>query len=144
MATAYWYGGALKKIFDGTGLWDFDTDTFKISLHTSSYTPNQDTHVTTSDLTNELSSGGGYTTGGETLTTTAVAYDGTSNEIRFTFDDPSWTSATLSGIRYAVIYRNGGTNPLLAYVDLGSDQAVTSGTFTLDFSATAALKITVS
>jgi hypothetical protein len=44
--------------------------------------------------------------------------------------DPSWTSATISGIRYMAIYKSGGGNPLLWLVDFGADQAVTSGTFT--------------
>jgi hypothetical protein len=48
--------------------------------------------------------------------------------------DPSWGSgATISGIRYMAIYKStgtGSTSPLLWLVDFGSDQAVTSGTFT--------------
>lgn len=146
MATAYFYGGALKNVFDGTRTWDFDTDTIKVSLHSSTYTPNQDTHVTAADLTNELANGNGYTTGGATLASATVTYDNASNEIRFNFTDPSWTSATFTA-RYAVIYKSTGTastSPLIAYVDFGGDQSVSSGTFTLDFNATAALKITVS
>lgn len=47
--------------------------------------------------------------------------------------DPSWASATISGIRYMVIYKStgtGSTSPLLWLIDFGADQAVTSGTFT--------------
>lgn len=47
--------------------------------------------------------------------------------------DPSWSSATISGIRYLVIYKDTGTastSPLLWLIDFGADQAVTSGTFT--------------
>jgi hypothetical protein len=47
--------------------------------------------------------------------------------------DPSWSSATISGIRYMVIAKDtgtGSTSPLLWLIDFGSDQAVTNGTFT--------------
>lgn len=43
---------------------DWDSDALKWTLHTSTYTPNQDTHIYASSLTNELSTGGGYTAGG--------------------------------------------------------------------------------
>lgn len=42
---------------------DWDSDALVWTQHTSSYTPNQDTHAFVSDLTNELSTGGGYTAG---------------------------------------------------------------------------------
>lgn len=48
--------------------------------------------------------------------------------------DPQWTTATISGIRYAVIAKDTGTastSPLLWLIDFGADQAVTSGTFTV-------------
>jgi hypothetical protein len=47
--------------------------------------------------------------------------------------DPSWSSATISGIRYMVIRKDTGTastSPLLWLIDFGADQSVTSGTFT--------------
>jgi hypothetical protein len=42
---------------------DWDSDALVWTLHTSTYTPNQDTHAFVSDLTNELTTGGGYTQG---------------------------------------------------------------------------------
>ena len=51
--------GALPNTLDG--------HTLKLSLHTSSYTPNLDTHEFYSDLTNELAATGNYATGGETV-----------------------------------------------------------------------------
>lgn len=53
---------------------DLDTDTLTVTLHTSTYTPNLDTHIHVSDLTNELSTANGYTAGGVTLTSPTVAY----------------------------------------------------------------------
>lgn len=52
--------------------------------------------------------------------------------------DPSWASATISGIRYAVIYKDtgtGSTSPLLWLIDFGADQQVTNGTFSIVLAA---------
>ena len=60
MASAL-YNSFKKKIMDGSI--DLDTDTIKIALCTSSYTPNIDTHDFFDDITNELSTASGYTAG---------------------------------------------------------------------------------
>lgn len=52
--TAKWYGNGLKAL--AGGLVDFDSDTIKVSLHTSTYTPDQDAHDFQDDLTNEVTS----------------------------------------------------------------------------------------
>lgn len=61
--------------------------------------------------------------------------------------DPSWTTATFSGVRYAVIYDatpgSDATRPLIGYIDFGADQAVVSGTFTIQFSALGFLYVVV-
>lgn len=53
---------------------DLDSDAITITLHTSSYTPNFDTHAYVSDLTNELATGGGYTAGGIALSSLSRTY----------------------------------------------------------------------
>jgi hypothetical protein len=55
-----------------TGDIDLNTDTFKILLVTSSYTPNQATHDFRDDVTNEVT-GTGYTAGGATLASVTAA-----------------------------------------------------------------------
>lgn len=57
-----WYRQALAKSLNKEI--DFDSDALTWTLHTSSMTPNQDTHAYVSDLSAELSTGGGYTSGG--------------------------------------------------------------------------------
>ena len=59
--TAAWYGKAMLSILNKEV--DLDTDTLKVMLCTSTYTPNQDTHQYKSDVTNEVS-GTGYTATG--------------------------------------------------------------------------------
>lgn len=69
---------------------DWDTDTIKISLHTSSYTPNLDTHDYFSDVTNEVS-GTGYTSGGATLASKAMTYTAANSW------GTAWAAATAYG-----------------------------------------------
>jgi hypothetical protein len=143
--TSKWYGVPIKNQYDGTAVIDFDTDTMKAALTTSSYSPAQDTDDFFNDVTNEIS-GTGYTAGGATLGTTDVTYDTTSNETRLTAADTQWTSSSFTA-RNAVVYKSTGTSstsPLLSYVDFGGDETVSSGTFTIDWDTTGVAKITAS
>jgi hypothetical protein len=124
---------------------DWVSDTIKVSLHTSTYTPNQDTDDFFNDATNEVS-GTGYTAGGVTLGSKTTAYDSATNETRLDAADVSWTSASFTA-RYAVVYKDTGTastSPVLGYVDFGGDETVSSGTFNITWDATGVLKITAS
>lgn len=129
------FGNGMLKL--ATGSIDLDADTFKLMLVTSSWTPNLDTHDFRDDVTNELSSGSGYTTGGVTLSSVAVTYDSTSDQVRFDCADPSWTFTGTRTWRYGVVYKSRGgaasADELLALLDWGSDQTVsTAYTLTID------------
>jgi len=52
---------------------DWDTDTVRVTAHTSTYTPNAATHDYFNDATNELSTANGYTANGTTIGTKSVA-----------------------------------------------------------------------
>lgn len=205
---AQWYRNALVKIINKEA--DFDSDTLKLTLHTSSYTPNLDTHAYVSDLASELAASGGYTTGGVTLTSPTVTYTaanswgtsranstayalgaiirpasangylyqvsvaGTSGGSLPTFPtvigttvadgtatltcvgkgiivldaaDASWSTATFTGVRYAVLSdRTPGTaatQPLLGLIDFVSDQAGGGGAFTIVFDAQGVLQLLI-
>lgn len=145
--TSFWYGKALEGQYSATSARrvDWATDTIKVALCTSSYTPNQDTHDFFDDITNEVANGNGYTSGGETLGTKSVNYDSSTNVLSLRAAASSWTTATFT-CRYAIVYKStgsAGTSPLLGYVDFGGDETVTSGTFTITWDATdGVLKIT--
>ena len=139
MASGTLYGQTFTGQYSATAARrvDWVTDTIKITLHTSSYTPNRDTHVFFSDATNELTTGGGYTAGGQALGTKSVSYDATTHQTRLIAADPSWTSATFA-CRYALVWKDTGTSttsPLIGYIDLGA-QSITGGTFTVDLDQT--------
>src|SRR4051794_9558821 len=88
------------------GALDLDTDTIKVMLVTSGYTPNIDTHTKRSDVTNEVV-GTGYTAGGATLANKAVTADNTDDEGVFDADDITWSSSTITA-RGAVLYKSRG------------------------------------
>jgi hypothetical protein len=112
---------------------DFDTDTFKAMLVTSTYTPNKDTHEFRDDVTNEAPATGNYVAGGETTTVT-VTKDTANDKVTIQFGAVSWTSSTITA-RALVIYKSRGgassADELIAYNDFGSDVASSGGTFSV-------------
>jgi hypothetical protein len=111
---------------------DFDTNTFKAMLVTSSYTPNKDTHDFRNDVTNEVT-GTGYTAGGVTTACT-VTKDTANDRVTLQFAAVSWATSTITA-RALVIYKSLGgassADALVAYNDFGSDVSSTAGTFSV-------------
>ena len=112
---------------------DPDTDTFRMLLVTSSYTPNKDTHDRRDDVTNEVANGNGYTTGGITVTCT-VARDNTTDRVTLTFAGGSWPTSTITA-RAAVVYKSrggaGSADELVFYNDFGSNVTTAATTLTV-------------
>ncbi len=207
MALQFFYRRAFENFLGGSGAAearqsDFLSDTIKVMLTTSAYSPALDTHEVKADVTNEVT-GTGYTAGGATVATktltytaanswsptwaTATAYTAgdvirpttgngkvyvaittgsshASTEPTWTTvlndeqpadstvtwscigsgilvvdsADPSWgPGATISGIRYAVLYNDTPTDkPLMVLVDFQTDQAVNNGTFSIQLTST--------
>ncbi len=95
--------------------------TIKMALCTSTYTPDASVtgHYRYADLTNELSTANGYTSGGATLTT--LASTAITKGYKFASDNVAWTASggSIPAWRYGVLYIsgtfNGKTNPLIGY-----------------------------
>lgn len=122
---------------------DPTSGTFKIMLTTSTHTPNQDTHTTKADVTNEVT-GTLYTARGVTVTVTRT-YDAATNEIRWAVQDAVWGPGATITFRNAHLYKDSGTDatsPLVAFIAYASDQIVSNGTLTID-NAAVTLKGTV-
>lgn len=135
----------MERQWEGTKI-DWDSATLKTSLHTATYSPNNDTHDFWDDATNEVT-GTNYSSGGVTISGSAtVTYDTGTDEIRLDAADAVWTTATISSIRYAVVYEDtagaSSTDPLIAYFDLGA-QSVTAANFTVQWDSTGVAKIDV-
>jgi predicted enzyme related to lactoylglutathione lyase len=117
-----------------SGAQNFNTGTtkvYKIALYTSSATLDATT-TTYSGTSNEVANGGGYTTGGKTLTVSQIpTSSGTTAFIDFS--DVTWTAATITA-RGALIY-NSTDDTTVGVLNFGSDKISTDGDFTIIFPA---------
>lgn len=142
--THLWYG--LSFITMANKEADWDTDTVKTMLSTSTYVPNQDTDKYKSNVSNEIS-GTNYTAGGTTISPLTSAYTGASNIWNLDGADAAWTTATFT-CRIAATYDGtpgtDATRPLLSYVDMGGDQTVNAANFTIQWAAGGIVQVTVS
>jgi len=129
----------LKALTNG-GI-DLDTNTIKVALVTSSYTPDEDSHNAFDDVTNEVS-GTGYTAGGATLSNVSLTVDTTNDLLKFDADDVSWADSTITA-RGAVIYKDtgtGSTSLLICYKDFSTDQESSGADFNLAWHANGILR----
>ena len=114
------------------GAIDYDTDSFKAMLVTSTYAPNKDTDDKRDDVTNEAT-GTGYTAGGVASVCT-VTKDVANDKVTLSFAAVSWATSTITA-RALVIYKSRGgassADELVAYNDFGSDVSSSGGTFSV-------------
>jgi hypothetical protein len=128
------YNSALED--EANGAINFGSDTFYAMLVTSSYTPDKDTHLKRSSVTNEVAASGGYVAGGFAATVT-VTKDTVNDRVNISLGAISIPSATITA-RAAVYYKHRGgassADELVAYIDFGGDIVSTNGTFALSAS----------
>jgi hypothetical protein len=139
---SFTYNSAKVKIADGSINWT--SDTIKVALCTSSYTPNQKTHTWFSDVTNEVS-GTNYTAGGYTLSGKTLTQDNTNNRSVFDSSEISQSSVTIASYRYLVVYKSTGvaaTSPLITVIDLGTDYSVDNEILAITWSTAGVFNIT--
>lgn len=115
-----------------------------MALCTTTYTPDVDSHDFYNDVTNELSTAGGYTSGGITLTC-SVTQDNTNN--RAIYDATDVNVASLSAtFRYGVIYKSTGvstTSPLICVIDFtGSGNQTINGVWDVTWNAGGVFNLT--
>jgi hypothetical protein len=133
--TASLYGSVFSKAFNKEI--DYDTDTVKVALLGSGYTPSL-AHDYFNDVSAQEITGTGYTAGGATLASKTVTFTSGTGITVFDAADTVWSSSTLTA-RYAVVYVSTGTSStsaLIGFVNFGADKTSTAGTFTITWSAT--------
>lgn len=145
--TAKWYTNGPKHAVTDT---NWLSDTIRVYLLGSGYTPDQDAHEFLSAvIAQELATANGYTAGGVALGTKTVTVDTTTNQTRLGAANTLWTPSagqTLTA-NYAVVAKATGTNstsPLLGYIDFGGAQSAQGDNFTLAWDPTGILRITAS
>jgi hypothetical protein len=124
------------------GVHDFTAstgDTFKIALLKAAAAGSGTFGAATtnySDLsTDELGSGSGYTTGGNTLVSITPVADGTTAICDF--DNTTWSAATFT-TSGALIYNDTSSDAAVAVLSFGGDQQVSSGDFQIQMPTAAA------
>ena len=91
--------------------------------------------------TNEVV-GAGYTATGKALTTKLWTQDDTNDLAKFTADDVSWASSTITA-RYGILYKDTGTpgtSPVIMLIDFGSDQTTSNTEFKVTWNASGVLQ----
>ncbi len=117
-------------------------NTFKIALGkatasiTGTYNASTTSYTNLTGNSDELPSGSGYTTGGNTLTSITPVADGTTAVCDF--DNTTWSAATFT-TSGAIIYNDSAAgDPACAVLSFGGDQQVSSGDFQIQFPAAGA------
>ncbi len=129
------YGTFLTDL--GTGVHNLNSDTVKVALLKPAYTPDYDNHQSYADVKpQELdTSGTGYTAGGVALSNKNFTYDPALNVATLNADPVTVTSLNTT-VRYAVVYRVGGsdaTSRLIGLIDFGDPRTYNAELFTLSF-----------
>lgn len=79
-------------------------------------------------------SGVGYTTGGQVMSAGMVlSNDTTNNRAKWDTNNLTWANTTLSAVRGAIIYKDGGT-PVVGFVDFGENKETSNASFNLNWS----------
>jgi hypothetical protein len=140
------YESFVEYVEDGTI--DLGTHTFNIALFSSTSNAGTLTHSVLADLTDQLSTANGYTSGGVALA--SVTANRVGRVLTFDAADATWTASGGSIVaRFAVIYRTGTVNTVTDALvavclldDTPADVTATDGsTLTVAFSVSGILTI---
>lgn len=143
MATGLLFGKLGANVFGGeTGgeaeAVDWASDTVKAQLHTSAASFDVDADEIAADVSNEVSNGNGYTTGGFSHTTVAPSYNATGNKTVLDLNDPTWTASRAGFAASHSVWVDTTPNLLLEYLafDAGTITLATGDTLTINIDAT--------
>lgn len=137
--TGYWYPNVMVRFGMADFDWVADSASIKCALMATNFTGNNQS-LSVADYWNDVSTYEigtftGYTAGGKTVGTTAVAAGSTSNKtVKFSAGaSVVWTTATLTA-RGAVVYKamaQASDSPVIFFLDFGADVPASSGDFTI-------------
>lgn len=123
---------------------DILSQTIKVALCTSLYSPDQDAHDYFDDISHEVSSSGtNYTAGGATVASKTCTVSGKVTTLDAA--DTAWSNSTITA-RYAILYYDSGsaaTSLLIGYINFGTDMTSSNGTFQITWNASGIFTITV-
>lgn len=131
-----YYGLTLEKQFKKTQSGDMESTNVSVMLVTDAYTPAYDTHDFRSDITNEVTAGSGYTSGGQALAATPSWTVGSpaAGQIAYDSGDPAWATSTITDAMAAILFHSTGTDTtddLYLLSDFGTAVSTANGTLTV-------------
>jgi hypothetical protein len=144
VVTAKMYGRVFLAAFNKEI--DIIDDNIACTLHTATYTPDQDIHDYVNDLTGEVTATGGYTTGGQNLANDTITYTAATNVVMYDADDVVWPGSTITARTAVISDRTPGTaatQPLIAYQQSDVDIISSGGEFRVAWNASGIFTITV-
>ena len=127
------FNSFLKNQMNGSATVDFNSDSIKVALLTSSFVPVLATQANFSDLSDEVV-GSNYVSGGTLMT--GVTLNEAAGVVTFDANDITWldNATGFTNARYAVIYKSTGvaaTSTLIAMIDFGADKSNVGGDFSI-------------
>lgn len=124
----YLYNRGFIDLF-GSTLWKLSGgDTLKLVLMTSSYSFSS-SHEYYTDLTNEISPVGGYSTGGVALTLITPSQDSTNHKAKLDAQNLTISGLVTTFAKGAIINTAYDPDRLICYIDFGGN-IVSSGNYT--------------
>ena len=140
----------LRQLLLNTGI-NLLTDTIKVMLVQTSYTPDKD-HDFVSSITGGTTkeiAGTGYTGGfggggRKTLASKTVAKDDTGDVAFFDAADSAWTGLDAGTVGFAVLIKevtSDADSPIIAIVDVSPDIVTNTGDYTIQWAATGIFNI---
>lgn len=123
---------------------DWGSDTIRVILLASTYTPNQSGHDYLDDVIAHEITATGYTAGGATLANKTEAFAGQVK--KFDADDVIWPESSITARHLVLVDYSPATNatrPLIGYVDFGDDVTSTGADFKVTWHADGIFSITV-
>lgn len=118
-----------------------------IALVSNSYSPDGDTHVYRSSLTNVvaasgLSNGGMFALSSPLVTTNATTNQGVLDGSDILLANITFGTTVRAAVLFGSTAAGSASDPLIAYVDFSTDQAVTAGTFQITWASGGILAVT--
>ena len=122
-----------SELLSGTHNFASGGNTFKLALYTSNPYTVSSTAYSSGESNQVGTSGTGYSTGGNTLTSQSVTISTVTSYVDFA--DTTWTSATFTAA-FGVIYNSSASDKLVVVLDFGGTKSCSNGTFTITFPST--------
>ena len=115
-----------SELLSGTHNFASGGNTFKLALYTANPYTTASTAYSSGSANQVGTSGTGYSTGGNTLTSQSVTISSAVSYVDFA--DSTWSSATFTAA-FGVMYNSSASDKLVVVLDFGGSKTCNNGTF---------------